>query len=127
MKDEAWVVNIEDGAVISGDAQEKFAEDLISLIERTFIRAYTSRINGMTEDEMLIFHDIEAAARNVDKTIVQTCRATIRCAVRAVDSKVQFDQAHQYLVDQLRSKVDKIIKRNNRKQQRRQRNAMGQN
>lgn len=106
--------------------QRAFADHLIAQIDSTFQRAYVSRINGMSEDEMLIYHDIEAAYRGVDKHVVETCRKTIRSAVKAVDSKVPFDQAHQYLVDQLHEHVDKLVKSNNRKN-RRKSHAVGQN
>jgi len=115
----AWRVDMNDQVAIDLKAQEKFAEDLLSLIETTFLRAYNSRVAGMTIDEMLIYHDIEAAASNVDKSVIDTCRRTIQTAVKAVDCQVAYDDAHAYLVDQLQSRLSKLLKSNERKQRRR--------
>ena len=115
MKAHAWTVDLKDDAEPSIKTQEKFAEDLIALIERTFHRAFVARINGVTQEQMIIEHDIEAAYRCIDKTIAETGRLTIQSAVKAVDARVPFNQAHDFLINQLKTRVARIINRNNKK------------
>jgi hypothetical protein len=105
----------------AAEQERKFADDLISKIDLTFQRAYYAHINGVSETELLIDFDIEAAWANVDKHIVSVGRKTIKSAVSAVDKRLPFDLAHQYLVDRLHKRVDTIIRK--REQQR----AMDQN
>jgi hypothetical protein len=101
------------------DVNQLFADDLIDLIDRTFQNAYVARMSGKSETELIIEHDIEAASENVDDNVQDCARKTIMCAVRAVDNQIGFHTAHERLIDQVKGKVDKIIRGEARKQARR--------
>ena len=90
--------------------QAQFAADLAHQISRTFFRAYWSHANGMSEDELLIEHDIEAAAANIDKHVAETCRRTISTAVKAVDRNVPYLIALVYLMQRLDTRIKQLLK-----------------
>jgi hypothetical protein len=83
--------------------QQEAADQLVQLIMRTFFFSYFSRMNGMTLDELLISHDIEAAGCGADTKLQQTARLAIRSAVNAVDKGVPYPIAHNCLLDQIGS------------------------
>ena len=94
---------------------EAFADELVGMVGKTFFRAYYSRANGMTEEEMLIDHDIEAAFHGVDKHLAETARRTIRAAVKAVEGGVPYHVASTYLLAQLRDRIGALLKQRERK------------
>ena len=85
--------------------QQQFADDLINLIDRAFENAFRKRIEGISETELLIEHDIEAAYCMVDESLQQTARKSITAAVRAVDANISFHEARAYLDSLLRNEV----------------------
>jgi UDP-N-acetylglucosamine transferase subunit ALG13 len=94
---------------------DQFADKLIDLIDRTFHNAYLKRMAGVTETELLIDHDIEAAYHDVDVSVRHAARKTILSACRAVDSAIPFHHAHEFLIDQLHAEIDRLVKKEARK------------
>jgi len=95
--------------------QREFAAQLAISIAKTFRKAYLMRFLGTSEAEMLIDFDIQAAASDTDPAIIETGRSTIKAAARAVDDRIPFFEAHAYLMNNVFTRTDQIIRECNSK------------
>jgi hypothetical protein len=91
------------------DDPRQFAEQLVVFIDRTFQHAYCARMIGVTETELLIDLDIDAAYHGTEPHILDVIRKTVKNAVRAVDAHVDYPLAHKFLLTQLRTHIDQLI------------------
>jgi hypothetical protein len=88
----------------------EFAERLIKSLLTVFADAYQSHANGATETELLINHDIfAAAAMDTHPTIKEGHRRAIQSAVHAVDHGVSLPNAQAYLETTLRRKLKELL------------------
>jgi hypothetical protein len=87
----------------------EFGERLIKSLLTIFTQAYGAHLNGATETELLIQHDIFAAASDHHKTIKDGHRKALLSAVSAVDTGVPFPVAHAYLEKQLRTQLKELL------------------
>jgi len=87
-----------------------FGDRLVKSLLRVFTDAYQLHAGGATETELLIQHDIFAAASNYHQTVIEGHRKAIRSAIAAVDKGVPLDQAVAYLETQLRDRMAEIVK-----------------
>lgn len=90
-------------------AQLVFAADFVEILIRTFFFAYYSHLNGVSESELLIDFDIEAAYTCTDKQVAESQRTTIKAAVIAVDARVPFCVAQHHLRSQLTRHIDSLL------------------
>jgi hypothetical protein len=86
-----------------------FGERLIKSLLTVFTDAYGLHANGATETELLIEHDIVAAASNHHPSIIQGHRKALRSAVIAVDQGVPLPEARAFLEKQLRTRLQKLL------------------
>ena len=85
-----------------------FSERLVKSLLSVFTDAYKLHAQGVTETELLIQHDIFAAASDHHKTIKDGHRKALLAAVAAVDDGVPLPLARAYLEVQLRNKCNEL-------------------
>lgn len=86
-----------------------FAERLTRSLLQVFSDAYKLHALGTTETELLIQHDIFAAASDHHETIKEGHRKALLAAVAAVDEGVPYQRARDHLELQLRRKLKEIL------------------
>ena len=86
-----------------------FGERLVKSLLTVFTDAYRLHASGPTETELLIQHDIFAAASDHHETIKDGHRKALLSAVAAVDQGVPYPVARAYLERQLRDKMKEIL------------------
>lgn len=86
-----------------------FAERLTKSLLAVFCDAYKLHATGTTETELLIQHDIFAAASDHHETIKEGHRKALLAAVAAVDDGIPFQRARDHLELQLRRKMKEIL------------------
>lgn len=86
-----------------------FAERLTRSLLQVFSDAYKLHAMGTTETELLIQHDIFAAASDHHDTIKEGHRKALLAAVAAVDDGVPYQRARDHLELQLRRKMKEIL------------------
>jgi hypothetical protein len=91
------------------NSTEEFADDLKRLIMHIFFFSYFAHANGMSETELIIDYDIEAAYNNTDMHVQNSCRRTIKSACDAVDEGVPYNDAHGYLNEQLDNRIKRLL------------------
>ena len=82
-----------------------FGERLTKSLLTVFTDAYQLHANGVSETELLIQHDIFAAASDHHDTIKDGHRKAILSAIAAVDEGVPLPLARAYLEVQLQRKI----------------------
>lgn len=86
-----------------------FAERLTRSLLQVFSDAYKLHATGTTETELLIQHDIFAAASDHHDTIKEGHRKALLAAVAAVDDGIPYQRARDHLELQLRRKMKEIL------------------
>jgi CRISPR/Cas system CSM-associated protein Csm2 small subunit len=86
-----------------------FGERLVKSLLTAFSEAYQAHYNGATETEIMIQHDIFAAASDYHETIKDGHRKAIHSAIAAVDEHVPYPVARAYLESQLRQRLSEIL------------------
>ena len=86
-----------------------FGERLVRSLLTAFTEAYGAHYNGSSETEIMIQHDIFAAASDHHETIKDGHRKAIHAAIAAVDERVPFPVARAYLEKQLRKRMTEIL------------------
>jgi hypothetical protein len=87
----------------------RFAQALIDSLVRTFADVYKLHAKGMTQTELLIQHDIFAAATNHAAPIKRAHRAALLSAVDAYDSGVPLRTAAPIMRARLITQAWEII------------------
>jgi hypothetical protein len=88
----------------------KFAEELVTSLCNTFVDVYRLHANGMTETELLIQHDIYAAASEHAQVIKDAHRKALKSAVAAVDEHVPMPVALVYMRRNLHRKMEELLR-----------------
>jgi hypothetical protein len=102
---------------VSTLTDRQIAEDLIVLIATTFHRAYWAHARGVSQTAILIDYDIEGAANlDLDRDVFNTGRKTIVSACAAVDDRIDYTTAHNYLMQNIHEGVQKLLKTRTRKE-----------
>jgi hypothetical protein len=99
--------------------QREFAQQLTCSIALTFRKAYMMSLLGISEAQMLVDYDIQAAVSDSDPEIIETGRCTIKAAVRAVEERIPFRRAHEHLMQNVLERTDQIITAENSKKRKR--------
>jgi hypothetical protein len=87
----------------------EFGERLIKSLLIVFTDAYRLHATGVTETELLIQHDIFAAASDHHPSIKSGHRKALLSAVAAVDKGVPYPVASAYLEKQLRKRFQQLL------------------
>jgi len=86
--------------------QREFAAQLTRKIASTFRQAFRLSFYGVSEDALLIDFDIQAAAGEIDHSLIVCGRNTIRAAVRAVSQGIPYPLAYAYLISQCEDQIE---------------------
>jgi hypothetical protein len=90
--------------------QEFVARKLVDAIVHTFFRAYFEHAQGESREAIIIDHDIEATACDAPKDLADLSRAVINCACDALDKRIHYIVAHEYLFEQLSQRMIDVIR-----------------
>jgi hypothetical protein len=93
----------------------QLTNDLAALVRVTFMHAYRKRLCGVSEQELIIEHDIEAAYEDIDEQVRTTARCAIHTAVTAAERGIPFAQACEQLSQQIEKSVDKLLLKRRRR------------
>jgi hypothetical protein len=90
--------------------QQFVARQLVDGIVHTFFRAYFEYGQGNSREAIIIDHDIEATACDAPKDLIDLSRAVINCACDALDKRIHYIVAHEYLFEQLSQRMIDVIR-----------------
>lgn len=86
----------------------EYGEQLVKDLMRTFACAYRDHARGLSEDAILITHDIFAAVWEGDPRTPKAHRQAIRSACNAYDSGVPLDVAQKYMRMQFKLTIERL-------------------
>jgi hypothetical protein len=91
--------------------RREYGEALLESIMQTFESAYRDHaMRGLSEEALLITHDIFAAAWEGDPRTPESHRKAIRSACNACDSGVPLAEARAYMRVKLQRKLEALLK-----------------
>lgn len=104
-------------------SRDEACQLMVNALMMSFDHAFRLHaLDGVTETEMLIQHDIVAAgSSNMSEPVVNAHRKVIKAAVEAVDLHVPFSVAHEALRLSLTKQAQELLAHEEKKQTRRAR------
>jgi hypothetical protein len=91
-------------------SRDRACQLMVDALMASFDHAYRLHaMDGQSEDEILITHDIVAAGSDMSEAIVNAHRKVIKTAIEAVDGGVSFNVAHETLRLALTTQAEELL------------------